>query len=286
MEKIGFTNQPYLVYEHLDAGHPHIHIVTTNIEATGKRIDTYNIGKLKSELARKEIEKKFGLVRTADRFRVGQLKLISGRSNMENWKPNDRLLNVLDKVLNFYNYNSLASLNAILKTYNVTADRGKKGGRIYNHGGLLFHTLDSNGNKIGVPIKASSFYSKPTLVNLEIKFKENHVKRSEHRAKLKGAIDAELLKKPKKLESMISNLKERKIDTILRKNDQGYVFGITFVDHANKSVYNGSEIGKEYSLSNLQKRIGSAIKVEQRGSSLLFQQGHRRNIKVKKTYKN
>ncbi len=84
---------------------------------------------------------------------------------------------------------------------------------------------------------------------------------------------------------MISNLKERNIDTILRKNDQGYVFGITFVDHANKSVYNGSEIGKEYSLSNLQKRIESAIKVKQRGSSLLFQKGHRRKSKVKKTDK-
>src|SRR5258705_13763469 len=32
MERIGFGKQPYLVYEHKDAGHPHIHIVTTNIE--------------------------------------------------------------------------------------------------------------------------------------------------------------------------------------------------------------------------------------------------------------
>ena len=31
MERIGFCNQPYLVYRHDEAGHPHIHIVTTNI---------------------------------------------------------------------------------------------------------------------------------------------------------------------------------------------------------------------------------------------------------------
>src|SRR5215831_3277105 len=30
MKSIGFSNQPYLVYQHHDAGHPHIHIVTTN----------------------------------------------------------------------------------------------------------------------------------------------------------------------------------------------------------------------------------------------------------------
>src|SRR4028118_1493788 len=41
MEKIGFGEQPYLVYEHRDAGHPHIHIVTTSIQENGKRIDTF-----------------------------------------------------------------------------------------------------------------------------------------------------------------------------------------------------------------------------------------------------
>ena len=49
MSKIGFGHQPYLVYEHFDSGHPHIHIVTTNIQADGRRIDTYNIGRNESE---------------------------------------------------------------------------------------------------------------------------------------------------------------------------------------------------------------------------------------------
>src|SRR5665213_1519250 len=36
MEGLGFGKQPYLVYQHYDAGHPHLHIVTTNIEPDGK----------------------------------------------------------------------------------------------------------------------------------------------------------------------------------------------------------------------------------------------------------
>src|SRR5438552_1899376 len=40
MEGIGFERQPYLVYRHYDSGHPHFHIVTTNILASGKRIKT------------------------------------------------------------------------------------------------------------------------------------------------------------------------------------------------------------------------------------------------------
>ncbi len=56
MSKIGFGDQPYLVYQHFDARHPHIHIVTTNIKSDGSRIKTHNIGRNQSERARREIE--------------------------------------------------------------------------------------------------------------------------------------------------------------------------------------------------------------------------------------
>ena len=63
MGKIGFGGQPYLVYQHHDAAHPHIHIVTTNIQEDGRRIGTHNLGKNLSEMARKEVEVQFGLIK-------------------------------------------------------------------------------------------------------------------------------------------------------------------------------------------------------------------------------
>jgi hypothetical protein len=63
MDKIGFGGQPYLVYQHHDAAHPHLHIVTTNIQEDGRRIGTHNLGKNQSEVARKEIEVQFGLIK-------------------------------------------------------------------------------------------------------------------------------------------------------------------------------------------------------------------------------
>lgn len=63
MDKIGFGDQPYLIYQHHDAGHPHIHITSINVQDNGKRIDMHNIGKDKSEPARKEIEEAFNLVK-------------------------------------------------------------------------------------------------------------------------------------------------------------------------------------------------------------------------------
>src|SRR5579875_397500 len=42
MQQIGFGEQPFLVYQHHDAGHPHLHIVTTNIRCNASRIPLHN----------------------------------------------------------------------------------------------------------------------------------------------------------------------------------------------------------------------------------------------------
>src|SRR5690606_20570550 len=66
MDAIGFAKQPFLVYRHYDAYHPHIHIATVNIAEGGERIETHNIGKQQSETARKAIEIKYNLIKAQD----------------------------------------------------------------------------------------------------------------------------------------------------------------------------------------------------------------------------
>lgn len=66
LQKTGFANQPYLLYQHNDSGHPHVHIVTTNIKSDGKRIELHNLGKNQSKKARKEIEIQYGLIKAED----------------------------------------------------------------------------------------------------------------------------------------------------------------------------------------------------------------------------
>ncbi|MDQ2720179.1 MAG: relaxase/mobilization nuclease domain-containing protein [Bacteroidota bacterium] len=172
MDKIGFREQPYLVYQHLDAGHPHIHIVTTNIEKNGKRISLHNIGKNQSAIARKEIEIIYKLVKAEDQKKLQpeEVKpLYTQRMTYGKSLTKRSITNVLDAVIPNYKYASLPELNAILKLYNLTADRGKEEGIIFKKRGLVYRALDEKGNKIGVPIKASSIYNKPTLSFLEEK---------------------------------------------------------------------------------------------------------------------
>lgn len=258
MEKIGFGQQPFLVYQHHDAGHPHLHIVTTNIQADGRRIDTYNIGRNQSEKARKEMERELGLVVAQGRkqAQVTEIKPVEVQKVQYGKSETRRsITNVLDAVLDHFKYTSLAELNAVLKQYNVAADRGSEKGIIYKSKGLLFHLLDEKGKKAGIPIKASLIHSQPTLKNLEKKFAENEHTRQPDKKKLKTAIDWVLTKTPGSLDEFIRALRKEKIQTIIRENKEGIKYGITFIDYRTKSVFNGSDIGKEYSMSGIQKKL-------------------------------
>ena len=126
MKRIGFGNQPYLVYLHYDTGHPHIHIVSTNIQRDGSRISMHNMGRNQSEIARKEIEIEFGLVKAESKKLQDALKIQP--LNARKLNPGKRstkaaIANVLGIVVPQYKYASLAEFNAILKLYNITADR-------------------------------------------------------------------------------------------------------------------------------------------------------------------
>jgi type IV secretory pathway VirD2 relaxase len=66
MERMGYGEQPYLVYRHEDTKHPHLHIVSVNVDSSGQKVDT-DLYKLKSEKTRKELEIEFGLVRAEGR---------------------------------------------------------------------------------------------------------------------------------------------------------------------------------------------------------------------------
>src|SRR5690606_26934095 len=63
MEGIGFSNQPFLIYRHLDAAHPHIHLVSIKVRSDGGRIDMHNMGRNQSEKVRCLIEREFNLVK-------------------------------------------------------------------------------------------------------------------------------------------------------------------------------------------------------------------------------
>lgn len=248
---VGFGTQPYLVYRHEDAGHPHIHIVTTNIKRDGERISLHYLGQNESEKTRKAIEIKYGLIKADEQPKQGpNLKADVSAAEYGQAESKRAITNILGFVLRTYKFTSLPELNAVLQNYNIQADRGSKDSRMYAHAGLIYWILDNKGDKVGVPIKASTIYGKPTLKTLEEKFRLNTQLRKPFKEGLIKILDG-VLTTPQTKRSFQKALCEKGIQCILRQNEEGRIYGVTFIDHKNKAVFNGSDLSKAYSANLL-----------------------------------
>lgn len=267
MERIGFGDQPYLVYQHDDAGHPHIHVLAPLIREDGSRISTHNIAKNLSEPARKEIEKEFGLIpadkknneqeRLKPELAISPQKVQAGKSEVQR-----SITNVLDHVINKYKYTSLNELNAVLKLYNVKADRGIEGGHIHNNKGLTYVVIDKDGKALTKPIKASAFYNRPTLAFIEKKCEQNKTLREPYKQKLKTAIEWSFRSKPRTIQELAKGLKKEQVSLFIRRSEQGQMYGLTYIDHRYKTVFNGSDLGKEYAAKKILERLNLETRQE------------------------
>lgn len=260
MERIGFGEQPYLVYQHTDAAHPHVHIVSTIIQPNGKRIDIHNLGRNQSEKARKEIEREFNLVQAESKSKkklelqpIEATKAIYGKSETKR-----AISNTVRWVTQKYKYTSLPELNAVLRQFNVIADRGTEETQMFKKRGLQYSLLDKNGEKVGIPIKASSIYGKPILPWLEKQFKLNEALRQPFKEHLRQQID-KALSKGNGITAFEKSLAAFNIFMLLRQNDEGRMYGITFVDNQNKVVFNGSDLGKGYGAKAILERLNVDI---------------------------
>ncbi len=262
MDKIGFGDQPFLIYKHEDAGHPHIHIVSTIITEDGSRINTHNIGRNQSEKARKEIEELYSLVKAEEQQKslLRKIKPVDIQKALYGKHETKRSIsNIVTAVFNQYKFSSLPEFNAALKQFNVVADRGREEGRIFRNRGLVYRILDVDGNKVGVPIKASSIGCKPILQNVENKYALNEKSKDPFKQRIKNAIDDSITKHPGNMKELKADLVQKQIYAALRQNAERKLYGITFVDNQNKVVVNGSDLGKGYSAAGLQSRLSLQI---------------------------
>jgi len=272
MDGIGFGNQPFLVYQHFDAAHPHLHIATVNIADGGERIETHNIGRNQSEKARKKLEIQYGLIRAEDQVKetafmlqpVNLEKVIYGKS------PTKAAISaIVREVVDTYKFTSLPELNAALRQFNVRASRGAEGTMMHEKGGLVYNILNEQGEPVGIPIKASSIYSSPTLKNLEKRYAPNDTIRRPYGQRLKHLLDKAIATSRDTTE-LKAQLQKQGIRILFRENVQGNVYGVTFIDNATRVVFNGSDLGKAYSARAFLQRLPSNTPVQKEQTKILL----------------
>ena len=257
---IGFGNQPYLIYQHFDSGHPHVHLVTINIDENGKRIETHNLGKNQSEKVRKELEISYSLVKAEGQDMVMADLRRLGKINYGEVPSKPAINAVVTHVLHNYSFSSIHEYNAILKCFRVTGYRGEENSQRFLRGGLAYHFLDEKGIRQGVPLKASSLRIGATIKALERRFTSQNLRKDKYTQEVKGKIltvISELKNEKSELIDFQTKLKKQGIDTHLVYTATGFLYGVSYIDHRLGLIYKGSELSKELGASGLRSRFSS-----------------------------
>ncbi len=246
MQEMGYANQPYVVFKHTDIDRTHIHIVTTCVQLNGKKIsDSYDHPR-SMEVCRK-LEKQFNL-KVANESKSIEQMLTFKPVDYAKGDIKSQLSSILRHMPQNYSFQSIGAYNALLSQFNITFEevsgelRGKK------RTGIVYFATDENGKKISHPFKSSLFGRHPGIENIRsmIEKSKRTIKNDPSKLTLKRTIETAVSTSNSE-SSFKEQLIEQGIATVIRKNEQGRIYGITFIDHHSKSVWNGSQLSKELS---------------------------------------
>ncbi len=246
MEKFGYGNQPYIVWLHEDIDRKHLHIVSVRINEKGIKID-HNREAIRAQNICREMEVRHGLHPTISE--KGEKELLTlQKVDYPKGEVKEQVKHTARTLLECYNVHSLSEYNTLLNLYNVTAYevRGNVNGKEYH--GIMYGALNDKGEQVGTTFKSSKL-GKP----FGYEALQDNFTRSTERVKKNGLADRTRQEITKAMQGLgtkddfAARLKKADIEVVYRINTEGRLYGITFIDHTNRTVFNGSRLGKGFS---------------------------------------
>ena len=243
MEALGYGKQPYIVFKHNDIAREHIHIVSPRVDSEGKKIND-KFEKRRSKQITDTLERKFGLIpssKVTDREMEEVSKIDTTKGNIK-----EQVAETLLSVLKHYKFCSLGELNAILSRYHLTVEEVKTEFRGKKYDGLVYVPTDEKGNKAGTPIHASDIGRGVGYTAVQ-----NRMQKSKQTIKpLIPTVRRKVLEvmrtSPDTKEKLQQKMEEQGLRVVIRRNENGRIYGITFIDDEQGVALNGSRLGKGY----------------------------------------
>ncbi|WP_454897599.1 conjugal transfer protein MobB [Alloprevotella tannerae] len=243
MEALGYGNQPYIVFKHSDIAREHIHIVSLRVDSKGRKIND-KFEKRRSKQITDVLERKYNLIpssKIADKMMNETPKIDTTRGNIK-----EQVANIVRMVLKYYRFCSLGELNAILSKYNLAVEEVKTEFRGKKYDGLVYVPTDDKGGKISTPINASDIGRGVGYTAVQ-----NRIQKSKQNVKpliptIRNKVLQAMRTSPQTEKDLRSRLEEQGLRVVIRKNDNGRIYGITFIDDEQGVALNGSRLGKGY----------------------------------------
>ena len=243
MEALGYGKQPYIVFKHNDIAREHIHIISLRVDSRGRKIND-KFEKRRSKQITDALEKRFGLIpssKVPDKAVEETPKIDTTQGNIK-----EQVANVARMVLKHYRFCSLGELNAILSAYNLTVEEIKTEFRGKKYDGLVYVPTDDKGGKVSIPIHASDIGRGVGYTAVQ-----NRIQKSKQAIKplipaMRHRILEVMCSSPQTEKALQQRLEEQDLRAVIRKNESGRIYGITFIDDKVGVALNGSRLGKGY----------------------------------------
>lgn len=243
MEELGYGKQPYIVFKHNDIAREHIHIVSLRVDSQGRKINDKFEGR-RSKKITNALEKKYNLIpssKVSDRTTKETPKVDTTQGNIK-----EQVANTVRSAMKHYTFCSLGELNAVLRKYNLAVEEVKTEYRGKRYDGLVYVTTDDKGNKVSTPIHASD-------IGRGVGYAAVQNKMLKSKQIVKPLIPTirrkvlEVMRTSPHTEGILrQRLEEQGLRVVIRKNDNGRIYGITFIDDKEGIALNGSRLGKGY----------------------------------------
>ena len=249
LDGIGFEAQPAYVYRHHDTANDHIHIVTTNIRTDGSRINDSFIGRTKSEETRKAIEIKHNLIKAED-----QPRQATKQSEQVALKSQAR--HTINQTLKGAKPSTVGELNALLREQGIKViEQSGKTARGDDYRGYIVTRISlQTGQETGASIKASKVFEAGWSTKLGKQFAENEKGKAKQLKRMRSDVKDSFKRPNLSVEDLRQDLAKRGVGTIEHRNEQGFLYGMTYVDQKKGYIYKASEMGKPYSAASWRER--------------------------------
>ncbi|GAA6470320.1 hypothetical protein K230099C4_11800 [Parabacteroides merdae] len=253
MRKLGYGDQPYLVYKHTDIDRHHIHIVGLRVDENGKPLNDRFEHRRSKQITR-ELEKKYGLhpAERKERAERPELKKVDYAAG----DVKHQIGNTVKAACYGYRFQSFGEYKALLAAYNVCAEevKGEINGKPYQ--GIVYSAMNDKGEKAGNPVKASRIGKSVGYEAVQRRMEKSGeaIKNGKLKERTRKIV-ATVMQTARSRKELEQQLRKQGIDVVFRQNDSGRIYGVTFIDHDSRVVLNGSRLGKEYSANVFNERF-------------------------------
>ena len=257
MEALGYGNQPYIVFKHNDIAREHIHIVSLRIDGEGKKIND-KFEKRRSKQITDTLERKYDLIpssKVADKAVEETPKIDITRGNIK-----EQVASVVRTVLKHYRFCSLGELNAILSVYNLAVEEVKTEFRGKKYDGLVYVPTDDKGGKVSTPIHASDIGRGVGYTAVQNKMLKSKQSIKAYIPRMRKKVLEVMRTSPMTEAELLDNLNKQCLRTVIRKNESGRIYGITFIDDEKGIALNGSRLGKGYAANKFNEYFSNPEK--------------------------